>query len=96
MILIIKSATFFLFSPRKSLLCAIATIHSALNGQYDNYEYKVDQDVTAIGFDNPAFDGSSLNSVEIHSVDQHLNIRLDDIKFIDQVLRWLKLQEILK
>ena len=72
------------------MLCAIATIHSALNGQYDNYECKVDQDVTTIGFDNPAFDGSSLNSVEVHSVDQHLNISLDDIKFIDQVLSQLK------
>jgi hypothetical protein len=51
------------------------------------------QDVTAIGFDNPAFDSSfdnpalgpsfgnpvfdqsSQNSNELHSVDQHLNIR---------------------
>ena len=76
------------------MLIAIATIHSSRHDDPNNFESYVNQDVTAIGFDNPAFDKSfdnpafdrlSLNSKEIHFVDEHLNIKLSDLKFIDQV-----------
>ena len=73
----------YFLRPRKSLLIAIATIHSSQQGDPNNFETYINQDVTAIGFDNPAFD--QLNPKEIHFVDGHLNIRLSELKFIDQV-----------
>ena len=91
----------YFLRPRKSLLIAIATIHSSQQGDPNNFDTYINQDVTAIGFDNPAFDNSfdkpafdktfdnpafdQLNPKEIHFVDGHLNIRLSELKFIDQV-----------
>jgi len=46
------------------------------------------QNVTTIGFDNPAFDRSSIDSElarEVHLVDRQLSVKLSDLMYIDQV-----------
>ena len=81
---------YFLFLNRskqrkKSVFSAIAAIHSS---QLDIGTYEAGQNVTDIGFDNQAFDKSSLHSEtlrEIHLIDRQLSIKLDDLMYIDQV-----------